>query len=469
MTRKPATPQYAYQGDPNASWLRNRVRRHIGELARIAPFVIVSRAGILLLLTADFIMLGQSDARETGYYSLASAPFIFLMVTGIGTVQGVMIVTSHRFGAGDLTGCGAVWRRGLLWAFLMGSLLTILSMQSGTFFHLIGQEASLADGAGEAAFWMSLGLMPNMLFATCSFWLEAIKRPKPGLAAIIAANIVNIALNSVLIEDSGADGAALATSLARVFMAAALILYIWNLRDRDAFGLREPADPGRGLFLARWWRGSREQRKYGYATGVAYGFESASFSVMQLYAGWLGYQAAAAYGIGMNLTALLFMSALGMAAATSVRVGIAHGRSDYPDRALAGWVGLGATTVMMGIVCLVLTTSTDWVVSLYTDAPDLIPLLLPAVFLVGFIMLGDGLQIVLSNVIRASAEPWIATFLNFVSYACVQIPLGYILAITLQRGVQGLFEAILIAAIVSASLLGSRWTLLCWKASRGTS
>ena len=38
----------------------------------------------------------------SGYYSLASAPFIFLMVTGIGTVQGVMIVTSHRFGAARL-------------------------------------------------------------------------------------------------------------------------------------------------------------------------------------------------------------------------------------------------------------------------------------------------------------------------------------------------------------------------------
>ena len=67
------------------------------------------------------------------------------------------------------------------------------------------------------------------------------------------------------------------------------------------------------------------------ALGLAYGLESLSFAMMQIYAGWMGATASAVFGLGMNLTAL--MGASGLATATAVRVGIAMG--DLADRTLA--------------------------------------------------------------------------------------------------------------------------------------
>ena len=75
-------------------------------------------------------------------------------------------------------------------------------------------------------------------------------------------------------------------------------------------------------------------------------------------------------------------------------------------------------------------------------------------------MLGDGAQIVMSNA-NQGADPWFATYLNFTSYLGVQIPLGYYLGIHLERGVLGLFAAILIASGVSLTLLMGRWIFLC--------
>lgn len=439
-------------------------------MLRLAPPIIISRTGILLLLTTDYAMLGlllgEEADIEIGYYALATSLFIFFMVTGFGLIQGTSVITAHRFGAENYTECGATWRRGMVWAVIIGTIFSILTAFSGSFFLLSGQDPALAKGAGEAAFWMALGLGPQLIFATCSHWLEALKRPMPGLVAIMAAFVANAGLNGALIPTWGADGAAAATSLCRLMIGIGLVLYVLRLKDAPRMGLHIPADPGKGPFPKRWWRGSAEQRRYGYAAGAAYGFESASFSILQIYAGFMGATASAAFGIGMNLTALLFMGALGLAVATSVRVGIAHGRGDLADRALAGWTGFVAASLLMGVFCLILVFQTDWVIALYTSAPELVLMLLPVVVLIGFIMLGDGVQIVMSNSIRSAGEPWIATILNFISYGCLQIPLGYVLGITFGRGVIGLFEAILIGAVISSLMLTSRWLWLCRGAFR---
>ena len=44
-------------------WLATRLRRHIAELIRLAAPVVVTRAGILTMATADAAMLGRSTVE----------------------------------------------------------------------------------------------------------------------------------------------------------------------------------------------------------------------------------------------------------------------------------------------------------------------------------------------------------------------------------------------------------------------
>jgi len=46
----------------------------------------------------------------------------------------------------------------------------------------------------------------------------------------------------------------------RAVIAAAIILYIWNLTDHERLGLRKPAPGG--------WRAWRDQRRIGYSAGA---------------------------------------------------------------------------------------------------------------------------------------------------------------------------------------------------------
>lgn len=446
-------------------WIVSRLRRHLGELGRLAAPVVASRAGILMLATLDLAILGRAGAAETAHYALGNSPFIVLMVTGIGLMVGTMVRTSHAFGAEDYRECGSIWRRALLWALIVGGVLTALAMYTEEFLVLTGQDPEMAAGAGAVTAWLGLGLIPTMLYIASAFFLEGLRRPFPVLAAIAGANVVNVALNSVLVfgwgpfPALGADGAAIATTIARTSMAAGLMLYVWHMPGRDRYGVRAPPVGG-------YWAGGREQRRYGYAAGLSFGVESLSFGVLGLFAGLLGVEAMAVFGIAMNLNAMLFMTALGLASATAVRVGIAHGRRDWPDRALAGWVGLGVTLVLMVVYTVVLTLEPAWIATLYTNDPALLAVALPVIVLIGWIILADGAQIVLSNAIRAAADPWTPTVLNMISFFAVMIPVGYLMAFVFDRGVGGLFEAILIGVIVSWIILNIRWAMIAGRPPR---
>merc|ERR1711964_451960 len=102
----------------------------------------------------------------------------------------------------------------------MGGVIgTVLSLFGETYLTWTGQSEELAREGGKVMLILGLGLPGHLLFLACSFFLEGIRRPTAGFVAIACANLVNLALNWVLIGGGlsglpdGAMGAALATSV----------------------------------------------------------------------------------------------------------------------------------------------------------------------------------------------------------------------------------------------------------------
>lgn len=438
----------------------SRLARHSAELFRLASPVVVSRTGFLMLTTVDIAMLGRVSAEAVGVYTLGTSPFIILMVIGIGLMQGVLVATSHHRGAGRMDETGQVWRRGLPYALLVGLAGAVLLVWADGYFALTRQDAGLIAPAASVAFWQGVGLAPMMVFVVSGFFLEGLGRPMPVMTAIWAGNLLNLALNQWLIGGGlglpamAADGAAIATTIARVVMALGLVLYIWRLADRHELGVRRRPVPG-------WLKGGHDDRRYGYAAGLSLGFETGAFGVMTLFAGWVGPQALAVYGIANALLAMLFMVALGLATATGVRVGVAHGRADGPDRALAGWTGLGWCVAAMGLFGLLIHAAPDWIVAIYTDEAALAAAAVPTLLIVGWLLFADGGQVVLATALRAAADPWVPTAMAFFSYFVVMIPAGWYLGIHLGHGTRGLYEGILIASLINVAILGARWAWRC--------
>lgn len=438
-------------------------KRHVADLLRLAVPVIVARAGLITMAIADTVMVGRFSVEELAYLTIGLAPITTLIVTMTGLVLGTLVVTAAAYGAGQPLLCGATWRRSLPFALVIGSTGALICAFGQPLLLAFGQSPELAAEGGRVTQVIGLGLPAAVIFVTSSFFLEGIKRPLPGMAMMIAANILNVALNWILIYGHlgvpplGALGSAWATTGVRVFLAIGLVTYITTLLpERDVYGVRRPAEGG--------WRSWRRQRRIGYAAGASLGVEAGAFSILSIFAGWLGPLALGAYSIVLNLIAFAFMVAIGFGSATAVRVGIAHGRGDDAGAARAGWLGLVINTIAMGIFALIMGLFPAALVAVYSRDPALAALTVPAVGLAAWVLMADGGQAVMANALRGRGETWITTACHVFSYLVVMVPLSWFLALPSGRGVIGLFEGVLVASIISLVLLAARFQ---WLAVRG--
>ena len=443
---------------PGTDPVSGRIRRHVDELVRLAGPTVVSRAGVMVMALVDTVMLGRYSAQELAYMGIAMAPVMPLLLVGLGLVMGTLVMTAAANGAGRDLECGAVWRRSLGYGAAIGGVFAVVLWFGEPLLLLFGQTGDLAAGGGAVTRILGLGLPPLMLFLTTTFFLEGIKRPLPSMVLMLAANVLNVFLNWVLIYGHfgfpalGAVGSAWATTGVRLFLGVGLVAYVWMMVDRERFGVRLRPSGG--------WRAWAAQRRLGYAAAVAIGLEATAFSVVNVFAGWLGPLPLAGYAIALNMISLVFMVAVGLGSATAVRVGFAHGRGDRWDLAVAGWTGLGVNTMAMAAFAILFALAPGVLVSGYTDDPLLVAVTLPAIAYCAWVLVFDGGQAVMANALRGRGDTWVTASLQGFSYFVVQLPVSYVLAFPLGRGLVGLFEGILIASVIAVVLLSVRFQAL---------
>ena len=451
-------PEYQVPPKRDETWLRSRIARHVSELLRLAGPIIVSRMGILGLMTADTVMVGRFSAAELAYQSIGTALIIPVLLTFMGFIMGTIVVVSNHYGAGEFEDCGRAWRRAVPYAMILGIIAFVFSFFGSTWLTLSGQTEILSERGGAVMVITGYGLPAHLIFLASAFFLDGIRRPKPAMVLMIVANILNVLLNWAFIYGefgfpaNGAEGAAWATTIARWVLALGSIVYILLMSEHRVYGVRNAAGGG--------WKAWGDQRNLGYATGISIGVESASFAVLAIYAGWLGEDALAAYSIALNVLAVFFMLAIGFGSATGVRVGIAYGRRDFPDMMLAGWVGLGVAVSVLAAVSVIMFGFSDGIASLYSTTPAVVSLATPVIAFIGYVLIFDGGQAVISNMLRGRRDVWMPSLIQTISFVVVMIPLSWMFAFPLDFGPLGLFYGIFIGAVVSIILQGGRFHLL---------
>lgn len=431
------------------------IREHLRRTLELALPVMLGRMGILIMVAVDTAMTGHEGPVELAYYGLAMAPQIPMLLIGIGMLLGTVVLTAQADGAGDTRACGRVWRVALLHAATLGLLFILLCQGGERFLSLSGQSADLAHGGGRVLVMMGWGLPAMLLFSASTFFLEGISRPLPGMFIMLAANVLNAFLNWVFIDGHlgapalGAEGAALATTLVRWFMFAAIGVYVLTRLDGEKYGLT-------GGRLRDAHLGKR-LRRIGYPMGLAHGLEASAFSSLTLFAGLLGPVQVSGYLVAMNLVATVFMGAIGFATAASVRVGNAVGRGDPHGTRVAGWTAVGATAVFMIVLGIVFFAIPEALSAIYASDARIIAVAVPALVVAAFVLLPDGGQAVLMGALRGTADVWPATGLYLLSFWMVMVPCGYYLGIMRGGGAPALMQAIIIGAALASLLLGWRF------------
>ena len=151
------------------------------------------------------------------------------------------------------------------------------------------------------------------------------------------------------------------------------------------------------------------------------------------------------------------MVPMGVAEATTVRVGHAFGSGDVAGirrAAHAGYVIVLATQAMSALFLLL---GHDLVVSLYTDDLAVAALAGTLLLFAAAFQFPDGIQVLSAGALRGLKDTRVPMWLAVVSYWGLGMPLGAGLGLGLGWGPQGMWLGLIVGLTAAAVLLGWRF------------
>jgi len=434
-------------------------RRELLALLRLTGPVAAARLGVMAMGLTDALVVGRYSADQLGYQALGWTLPAVAMVGAMGFLSGVQVMTARYLGQGRPEMTGGVFRRGLAYALALGlGAATLLIAFGPALLHAFRLAPGLADGA-TAPLRVFAASLPAILLASCSgLFLEASGKAGVSMALMWTANLVNLGLDLLLVPGTfglpalGAVGSGWATFGARTFLAAALLAYILRMKTAQSLGLFDRIGDGPAA--------AAEQRRLGYGAGVSQLVESAAFSGMNLVVGVIDALTVAGWAVVLNLSALVFMTPLGMSTACAVRVGRAYGARDEAGVRRAAIVGFCAAAGYGLIAAGVVIPFRTVIASAYAADPALLATSSAALGLAALFFLPDAVQVVAAQALRARGDVLAPTVTHILSYALVMLPLGWLLAVRQHQGLNGALVAVILASLMSAGLLVGRFWML---------
>ena len=435
------------------------VREQVKTTFLLAYPVMLSQLGQVAVGVADSMMVGRLGALELAASSLANSIFFVALMFGIGISMGLTPLVSNAFGKGKTNQISRLFSNSLLINFLAGVALFGLVLLFSQSLSLLNQPEEVEALALPFLLIITASLVPLMLFQTFKQFVEGLSQTKQAMFITIAANLVNVFLNWLLIwghwgfPELGFLGAAWATLISRVLMMVLMGGYVLTSKRYRDFKIQ--------IFRFKPnWTLCQRILKIGVPTGFQFIFEVSAFSAAAIMMGWISVNALAGHQIALNLASISYMMATGLATAGMIRVSHYIGKEDFKGMREAGMVAFGMAATFMFVCALLFFVLRFFLPTLYIDDPQVISLAASLLVLAGLFQLSDGIQVVGFGVLRGLEDVKVPTVVTFLAYWGLGLPLGYFLAFTMGMAEKGIWIGLLIGLTLTAGLLLYRFDQL---------
>ncbi|MBW3636073.1 MAG: MATE family efflux transporter [Armatimonadetes bacterium] len=423
--------------------------------------IMAGQVSQMLMGIVDSAMVGHAGvlplAASAFANNLVSVPFVF----GMGLLTSLSVRAAQSHGAGEARESGEILRHGLFLAAIVGAILTLLVWILSFHLHRFGQSPDVAAASRSFLLLIGFSLVPALLSLGLKAWCEAIGSPWPPTLILLASVPLNIALNWVLIYGNlgfsplGLDGAGWATLISRLAALITMVIYV----ARDA-AIR-PHLPVMGI---RKWQMARfaSLLAIGIPASLQILLEVGAFAAGAILVGRLGKEPLAAHQIALSCASTTFMLPLGLAMATTVRIGQALGSGEFARVRPIGLASMGLSFGVMSATALIF-----WIFGLPIArsfvADEGVALLASRLLAIAALFqLVDGLQVVGAGALRGLSDATVPMLVCFVAYWLVGLPAGYYAAFMLGWGAQGIWGGFALGLSFVAALLAWRFWVKSW-------
>jgi len=423
-------------------------------LASLALPVAAVQVGLVFQGIVDTAMVGRVSAPDLAAVALGNLYFFGISVFGMGMLMALDPIVSQAFGAEDRRGIELAIQRGLVLGLGLALASSLLLGLAGPVLRTLNQPLEVVPIAARYSYALAAGMIPFYGFVVFRQTLQALGTVAPVVLAVVAGNLLNAAANWVLIFGNlgvpamGAVGSGWATAASRWFMfgflfwlgRATLRPYLRRLRSEAL------ADRRRLAAMVR----------LGAPIGLHMFLEFGAFGAIGLAMGWLGTEAMAGHQIALNLAAMTFMLAVGVAQAAAVLVGKSVGEDDPPRARRFAGAAVAVCCVAMSFTAALFLSLPGVLADLFTEAAPVAAVAAALIPVAGVFQLFDGLQVVCAGALRGVADTLRPLIYNLLAFWLLGLPTSLFLGFRAGMGPAGLWWGLAAALGIVAVLLVSR-------------
>jgi len=424
-------------------------------LALAFPIVIGQVSQMLMGIT-DSVMIGRVGKVPLAASAFAHGLWVIGFIIGIGLLMSVSVLVARAHGAGRRRECGEYLRHGMAVALGVGALGALAMGALTPWLDRFGQPAEVVAAVNPYYLLMAVSLVPTMVFQVLRQFSESVGHPWAPMGILLGGVALNVFLNWLLIYGHwgcpalGLEGAGWATLISRSISAA--VLWWWLGRKPDV----RCEWPGRWRGTLSWPR-LREMAGIGVPAAGQLLFEAGAFVSAALMMGWLGTVALAAHQVAISCASFTFMFPLGLALATSIRVGRAVGEGRREALRAIGFGSLAAGVAVTSASALLFILAGRAIASGFTPEAEVVDLAARLLAVAALFQLFDGGQVIGAGALRGLADVKVPTILTFIAYWLIALPGGYLLAFKSPLGPVGVWAGLAGGLACAAGLLAWRF------------
>lgn len=437
----------------------HRLRNEMGATSALALPLVLGQLSSMAMNVVDTILAGRHSALTQAAVAIGTAVWSVAILSLIGVMMAVPPSVAQLDGAGRRLEIASVFRQSLWLATAMGWGLWGFLRHADWLLALAGVAADVQPQALGFLDGVSWGAPALALLLCFRYLSEGVSLTRPTMVIGFVGLVFLVPLGYALmfgawgLPEMGARGLGLATSLTLWCQVIAFALHL--SRGRGYVDLQ--------LYAAwEWprWKPIAQLLKIGLPMGFSVFMEGGLFIATALIIGSLGTIPTAAHQVAVNLASVTFMVPLGVAMATTVRVGNAVGRGDAAGLRWAGAAGYAITLITQAVSALILLFGAPWIATVWTSDAAVAALAVQLMLLAAAFQFSDGIQAASAGALRGMKDTRMPMLITVLAYWGLGMPMGYWLGIVHGQGAAGMWVGLIVGLTGAAVLLSWRFQVL---------
>jgi MATE family multidrug resistance protein len=429
-----------------------RERSEAAAMLWLAAPLVAQQAGHHLMGVVDAAMLGRYSDTALAAAGVGNNVYFAISCVGMGIVMGMDTVVPQALGAGRLDEARRAVGAGVRLASLVGLIGTLLVLLSPVVLVLADVNNDVLQEARPFLYMRALGVVPFLLMIALRSYLAAHGKTRPMLIAMVVGNIANALLDLALIygvpalhiPPLGVIGAAGATTFVAILTTA---VYALGVRELDRGSKRPRSTAADIIAIVR----------HGGPVGGQLLAEVGVFGIATVLAARIGTIPAGAHSVALNLSSLTFSFSVGIATATSVRVGHAVGAGDLALARRRGLLGIALGLIVMACFAATFLAIPRLLASGFSDDAAVVAATIPLLQIAALFQLSDGTQAIAAGALRGRGDTRATLYANLLGHYVVGLPIVLGLGFGAGLGAPGLWWGLSVGLTATALFLVARF------------